>query len=385
MNFVESMATSCGLKSGSPYIEQSFFPIVAEKYITFSSENHQSKQWDHFQEYIDLLNPILKKNNIRIVEIGSNDLQFQNVIGLKGATNANHWAYIIKKSTLHFGPENFLSHLSSFFDIPRVLLFSNTTPEYSSPNWAKNTQNQHIIQSTLNGEKPSFSAQEQIKTINTIPAEQCAAKTLDLLNIKHSFNQYDIFNIGPSYHQKLIEIIPDFVPDQNFFPRSLINIRLDYHFNEDNLIHFANNRKISIVSDKKMDINKLSRIKPAISHLYLKVDENFDEDYVETLKLNGFNLSLILDKSANLAQTRLRFFDFEVAEESKKKKKDLDNVEKICDTTRYKSSKQIFSKEGQFSSKSSYDKKTKTHDDQLIIDEDSFWEDSEYFKLYNLK
>jgi hypothetical protein len=94
---------------------------------------------------------------------------------------------------------------------------------------------------------------------------------------------------------------------------------------------------------------------------------------------------LILDKSANLAQTRLRFFDFEVAEESKKKKKDLDNVEKICDTTRYKSSKQIFSKEGQFSSKSSYDKKTKTHDDQLIIDEDSFWEDSEYFKLYNLK
>ena len=37
-----------------------------------------------------------------------------------------------------------------------------------------------------------------------------------------------------------------------------------------------------------MDINKLSRIKPAISHLYLKVNENFDEDYVETLKLNGF-------------------------------------------------------------------------------------------------
>ena len=68
-----------------------------------------------------------------------------------------------------------------------------------------------------------------------------------------------------------------------------------------------------------------------------------------------------------------------------KNKKDLDNTEKICDTTRYKSSKQIFSKEGRFSSKLSYDKKIKTHDDQFIIDEDNFWEDSEYFKLYNLK
>ena len=385
MNFVESMAVSCGLKSESPCIEESFFPVVAEKYITFSSENHQSKQWDHLQEYIDLLTPILKKNGINMVEVGSNKLQFKNVIGLKGATNANHWAYIVKRSMLHFGPENFLSHLASFFDIPCVLLFSNTTPEYSLPNWSKNKENQHIIQSDLKGSKASFSGQETIKTINTISAEYCVAVTLNFLKINHSFDKYDILNIGTSYHQKLIEVVPDFIPDQNFFPRSLINIRLDYHFNEDNLIHFANNRKVSIVSDKKMDINKLSRIKPAISHLYLKVNENFDEDYVETLKLNGFNLSLILDEGANLAQTRLRFFDFEVVEETNKNKKDLDNTEKICDTTRYKSSKQIFSKEGRFSSKLSYDKKIKTHDDQFIIDEDNFWEDSEYFKLYNLK
>ena len=147
MNFVESMAISCGFKSESPCIEESFFPVVAEKYITFSSENHQSKQWDHLQEYIDLLTPILKKNDISMVEVGSNELQFKNVIGLKGATNANHWAYIVKRSMLHFGPENFLSHLASFFDIPCVLLFSNTTPEYSLPNWSKNKENQHIIQS----------------------------------------------------------------------------------------------------------------------------------------------------------------------------------------------------------------------------------------------
>ena len=76
---------------------------------------------------------------------------------------------------------------------------------------------------------------------------------------------------------------------------------------------------------------------------------------------------------------------FATLESSNKTKKDLDNSSEICDTTRYKSSKNIFSKDGQFSSKLSFDKKIKIHEDQIIIDEDEFWEDSDYFKLYNLK
>ena len=45
----------------------------------------------------------------------------------------------------------------------------------------------------------------------------------------------------------------------------------------------------------------------------------------------------------------------------------------------------IFSKDGQFSSKSSYLKGIKTHKDQMIIDDKDFWEESLHYKLYNLK
>ena len=71
MHFVENMSNSLGLKQNSPYIDESFFPVTPEKYITISTENHQSKQWDHFQEFINLIQPYLNKQDIKIIEIGS--------------------------------------------------------------------------------------------------------------------------------------------------------------------------------------------------------------------------------------------------------------------------------------------------------------------------
>lgn len=383
MNFVESLSNFSGLKSLKPSIEKNFFPIVPNNFITISSEDHSSKQWDHFQEYIDLMIPILKKNNIGIIEIGNNKVSLNGVTSLKSVTNANHWAYIINKSMLHIGPENFLTQLASFLNRPFLSFFSNTSPDYSFPVWSKNA-NQIIIQANLKSKKPSYSGEEPIKTINTISAEEVAFKSLNVLGIKNDFDKYSILNIGSAYHQMLVEVVPNFIPADDFFPKSLINIRMDYEFNESYLSNFASNRKITIVSDKKINIQLLNHIKPAIVSLYFKVDDEFDEDYLSALKSQGFSINLIAKKGIDLPKTRLKFFDWEVQEENSILKKDLDNFDKICDTTRYKSSKNIFSKNGRFSSKCSYDQNIKFHEDQIIIDEESFWEDSEYIKLYNL-
>lgn len=385
MNFVESLSLCAGLKYSRPFIEESFFPVVPEKYITFCTENHQSKQWDHFQEYLNIITPILKKNGISVVEIGDNEVKLNSSnISLKGATRPNHWSYIIRRSLLHVGPENFISQLASFHDTPFIAFFSNTNPEYSAPIWS-DRKNQILIEADLKSNKPSFLGSEQIKTINNIPAEEVVQKTLDALNIENDFKKYEIFSIGSHFHETLIEVVPDFIPEANFFPRTLINIRMDYHFNESALPYFANNRKISIVTEKEININTLLHIKPAIEQVYYKIDENSNEKYALDLKRKGIGVTLILKKKCDIDLTRMKFFDWEIHEEENKTKKDLDNSSEICDTTRYKSSKNIFSKDGQFSSKSSFDKKIKIHEDQIIIDEDEFWEDSDYFKLYNLK
>jgi hypothetical protein len=384
MNFAESLSLSSGLKINKPFIDDLYFPVIFDKYITFSTENHKSKQWDHLQECIDLLKPVLNKEGIDIVEIGSNNEKINNVMSLKGVTNANHWSYIIKKSMAHFGPENFISQLCSLFNIPSVVLFSNTSPEYTRPMWSNENNKEVLLTPDKKDWKPSFSGEENPKTINSISAESVIFEVLKMLGIKNSFNQMNIINTGPHYHKKLVEIIPDFSPDVNFFPRSLLNIRMDYHFNEQALPAFANNRKIAIISDKQIDINILTSIKPALERLILKIDESSDEEYIKKIKSIRIPLTLVAKEKSNLSMVRLRFFDFKIEEENKKTKKDLDNIKNICDTTRYKSSKHIFSKDGKFSSKSSYDKGIKFHEDQLVINDDLFWEESDHYKLYNL-
>lgn len=385
MHFVETMSLFSGLKSKRPFIDESFFPVSAKKYITICTENHQSKQWDSFQEYIDIISPILKKNNISIIEIGENDINFKNITVLKRATNENHWAFIIKNSLVHIGPENFISSLAALKNTPCITLFSNTSPEYAAPNWIECDATQDFVVPMEGRYKPSFASQEQNKTINKISAESIVAKTLDLLNINNSFNKYDVFSTGNLYYNKVIEVIPDFSPAPDFFPNSLLNIRLDYHFNTQSLKLFANQRKLAIVSDKEIPENILFDIKPSLQMLYFKIDEFSNPDYFLTLKQKGFNLELIFKKDADLSKTRFIFFDWLVNEEDRHDKNNLDNSEKICDTTRYKSSKSIFSKEGVFSCKCAFDKKVTEHQDQMIFHEKSFWDESSYFKFYNLK
>jgi|TARA_Y100000289_G_scaffold39202_1_gene38690 hypothetical protein len=385
MHFVESMSLFSGLKSKRPLIEEAFFPVALDKYITICTENHQSKQWDHFQEYVNLILPILKKQNIGIVEIGKNQAHIGGVTILKGATNENHWSFIIKNSLLHIGPENFIASLAAYHNVPLISLFSNTSPEYAAPNWIDSSAEQIFVTPDIENHKPSFSGQENKKTINRIHAEDIAAKTLNFLGIENDFDRYAVFSTGQFYHVKVVEVVPNFAPQPNFFAKSLINIRLDYHFDLNLVPHFANQRKVGIVSDKEIDINLLNQIKPNLDNLFFKIDESSNIEYFNFLKQKGFKVNLIAKETADLSETRFNFFDWEVSEENKKDKKDLDNFDKICDTTRYKSSKMIFSKDGQFSSKSSYDRGINTHDDQIIIDDQGFWNDADHYKLYNLK
>jgi hypothetical protein len=385
MHFVKNMSNNFGLESKKPYIEESFFPVVPKKYITISTENHQSKQWDHFQEYINLITPFLDKEGIKIIEVGANKIKLQSIISLKNITTPNQWSFIIKNALCHIGPENFISSLASFHDVPSISLFSNTSSDYASPDWAGDEYKTCVIEPLHKSKHASFTASENPKTINQISAEEVAEKTLSYLSIKNDFFEYDIFYIGSVYHISNVEVIPNFTPQPNFFPGSLLNIRLDYHFNTEALPYFAKNRKLSLISEKEIAFDKLNFIKQNIDTLFFKVDESFDIKYVEHLKRQGFKVDLVAKTDTDIHNTRLKFFDWNVSEEHKQDKKSIDNQEKICDTTRYKSSKMLFSNKGQFSSKICYDKNIQTHKNQMIIDEAEFWESSHLYKLYNLK
>ena len=67
-------------------------------------------------------------------------------------------------------------------------------------------------------------------------------------------------------------------------------------------------------------------------------------------------------------------------------KKDLDNAEKICDNTHYKSSKTIISNNQLYPSRAAMLKNIpKKNDEQeaQIIDSPEFWEDINFFYIFN--
>ena len=384
MNFIESLTLSSGLKSSTPAVVGSFFPVVSQKYITICTENHQSKQWDHFQEFINILRPIVVEKGIEIIEIGANEVQLAGVVSLKGATNPNHWSYLIQNSLFHIGPESVMSHFASLHNTPQVILFSNTSPAYSAPNWSIQHPHQSFICANLKGKKPSYLAEENPKTINSITAEEVVSDVLGYFGWENPFSDLAVVSTGLLYHSTLVEVVPDHSPDPSFFPKSLLNVRLDYKFDESFLLPLATNRRISLVTDKPITKPLLEKLRPALEVIFFHVDENTEVSYLGDIKRMGLPLSLVAKSGCDLPATRLKFLEWKVEEEIKKEKKDLDNLEKICDTTRYKSSRHLFSNSKRYSSKSAYLRDTESHEDQFIIDDKDFWEEADYFKLYNI-
>ena len=385
MNFIENLSLSSGLKSNQPSLQENFFPVVPKNYITIHTENHASKQWDHIQEFIDLIRPFLSGKDIKIIELGWNDVPLNNIDYSIKKTDPRNAAYILSKSMLHIGVENFLTQLSSFYNIPCVSLYSNTSPDVFPLMWAsdKNYKQASLVPD-IKDFKPTYTGEENPKTINKIAPETALSNALDLLGIEHDFGNKEVLYMGPACHAKCLEVIPDFSPNQSFFPQSILNIRMDYHFDESPLEALASNRKISIVFDKPIGLELLRRLSPNIEALFVKINDSFDEGYIKGLKSLGRQTVFILDSNLENSDIRSRFFDLKIIPEEKKKKKDLDNHEKICDTTRYKSSKMIFSKGKEYPTKAAWEADLVTSQNQTVIDSDNFWEESDYIKLYNI-
>ena len=114
MHLIERYASSCGVKIGKPYIYDSYFPMSSQKFITFQPFSKPAKNYDYWQEVINLIAPYLKQNNIDILQIGAKeDKRLDNTIYLAGQTTIPQAAYLIKRSILHFGADSFAVHIAS--------------------------------------------------------------------------------------------------------------------------------------------------------------------------------------------------------------------------------------------------------------------------------
>jgi hypothetical protein len=378
MHLLERYASSCGVKIGEPYIYESYFPITSNKYISFQPFSKQSKNYDYWQEVIDIASPYLKENGIDIVQIGAkDDKRLNGTIFVSGQTSIPQAAYIIKNSILHFGADSFGVHIASGFSKKILALYSNNNIENVKPYWSKD-EDVVLLKADSDQAKPSYSLNENPKNINKIKIEKIAKSLLDLLNIKYS-NIPETLYIGEGYNNKTLEVVPDRPININSINLEHIIIRMDYFFNEQVLNLYLQNKKCIILTNKPINIELLKAFKKNISQVVYFIEQDNDANFVKNLKYNAIPYALIsyLD-SDSLNKFKLNYMDYGLIVERKLSTKVNIDEEKLKNA-KFKSSKILISSEGQFNSK--YDWINKSGD--KAVDSPTFWEENEHFYIFS--
>ena len=384
MHLVEQYALACGVKIDKPFVETNYFPLPFRDYIIIHpSSGMKAKDYDYYRDVIDLIYPYLQKAGIEIVQIGTDkDPTLPRSYTVNQKTSLGQSFYLIKNCMLLLGNDSFSSHVAGGFNKKLVSLYSNLYKECCEPYWG-NKEKQLLLQAPRKGLKPSFAAEEENKVVNNIKPEEIARSVLSLLDIQHTLSSYETLHTGPLYQSRAVEIVPNFFNPNLFNKDQGINIRLDYHFDPEIASRWAFNHKSHIIVDKPIDPKYFQPLKDNLLKITVELAEGMDPEYILLLKNLGCEISLCTRDTQNLTSLRLQFIDWSVEELSYPSKKDLDIESQLCNNTHYKSSKLIFSNNKKYSSKSAWANDQEHSSAEKIIDSPEFWEESEYFRIYN--
>lgn len=383
---IEEYAKCLGVKVGQPVISEHFYPVPSDNYITINTDNKKftSKNYDHWVIVFELIRHKLKENNIDVIQVGgAEDLPLKCVDCSILGVSLKQMAYIVKNSKLHFGPDTFISHIASAFDINSIILYGNSYPECSAQVWNKESKSIKLTPD-FSEIKPSFNPNETIKRINEIAPEDIAKSILSVLNIDFNLDSYETVNIGKYYNNKVTEVVPDFVPAADFKPETVINLRCDYELLPESLEHWMK-YKVNLMIDDKLDPNVIYENRKNIAGMTIFMDKGtIKKDYLDFLTQIGLKYNLICKNKDLISDIRMEFFDLVVEEYSSPNKKDLDFVSELCDNTFYHSNKTLISNNKEYYSKAAWKSGIeKTEDHQKAIDSDEFWEEVEHLNIYN--
>lgn len=373
MHLIERYALSTGLKIDNPYIHTPFYPVVADKYVVFhTSAKDNLRDYDYWKEVKAMLDPLFKKHDLKTVQIGlEKDPSVNCDIDLRGKTTINQMAYVIKNCDYFIGVDSFPAHLSGFYDKKMLSIYANSYSACVYPYWGSKENKKIIETHRPDGEKPSFSFNENPKTINRLKPHEIAESFCELIDSNFKSLIPKVSYIGEKYLVDQVEIVPDIpyaIQHQNIF------IRMDLEHNEEVLQAILQNTQVSILTNKPINENLLQ---PSKVKLINYIADEFDEEFVKNIKSRGIDLHLICTNKENLQKERTRFFDYKVLPFDKQSKieKSREKVsEEEIKSSRITSNKKVFKNQKQYNSH--YEANNCENIDDLFLD-------LEWIMLYN--
>lgn len=384
MKIIERYALACGSRISRPDINIGFFPIPFEKYITFNaaSTNMPAKNYPFWSEVFSLILPKLNQLGIAVVQLGdTSEPQFAGVHRYNGQCNMSQSCYIVKNAMLHLGIDSFLTHVADALDIKICCIYGVSDIGSCGPYFSKKENCVLVNPTFAEGEKHYYNPVSPNIT-NTIYPEQIVSGLGKLLSI--DFPTINTLYIGSQYVGTVLEIVPDsgVIPSQ-LFPNAVPMIRLDLGGSEQIMAAQIQTRKSAIFTNRPINLDIITQLKQNLERIIYLIDENYDLEFVKKLSL--FNLPFVL--LTNLDEDKIGLIKLELSEYGiifKRPKGKRPNI-KITNSTVYKTNKFLFSNNKTFLSTEHF--RQNKHSDgsnrDIVIDNDGFWEDSEFLFVYD--
>ncbi len=409
-SLVETYALQCGVKIGKPYITKHFFPLpfAHEKTILFhtggGNNNFPAKIYDYFDDVVKLITPIVNKHGYKIVQIGGEGEPYvgSDALNLCGRTTIHQTAFLIQNCALFVGNDSMNAHVAGAFGKPMVVPYGPTDIKNHGPFW-RNAEKTILLESHRFGNKhPSYASNEKEKTINLIPIETVANSILKLLSLP-IIERQSIF-VGEIFKSQILELVPTTLIDPNFMPNGGINVRMDFHHDEQMLDRILETRKCAIFLSKPVDLDVFRRNLNNVSAIKVKITDDITPEYAKSIIKLGVKTAFGSDSDDEkwLKSKRLMFMDKNILIEKQKSftyedflkksekylNKKLDEsfkIEEYC----YKSTKFTIDKSGIYTSKAAYLHKKSINnfsENELVIGDLSsakeFWNEIEHFYIY---
>lgn len=387
MHLIEQYSLAMGARINKPFIETSYYPLPFERYIVIENGFEvKSRIYGMWPDIIASIKPDLDEKNIFIVQVGeANSEQIPGTFDLRGRASIKQQAFLLKNSLLHCSTNDFLLNVASSFDVPVVGMYGNTFAEVAKPYWGDKSK--HIIlESDRKGNKPTFLAEENPRTINFVPPEKISNGILKLLGIEVK-NKTETKFIGDLYTTYILEAVPDFNPPQTFNPGLVINLRMDYNFNLQHMANWGSNRKVNIFTNKVIDLNYLNAIKNNIVGIQQEICTELNLKYLGILNNLKIKCELFTKNERALGKLRMKYFDYKVLLKKEKTREDIkDRFTDLSDNHYYKSNKLLFSKGKKYLNKYDYFAgRDYTGEDHKVLDDPKFWEDQDHLRIYEKK
>lgn len=314
MHIVESYSLNTGLKIGKPFIYKKFFPLPFDgKYITFQPfTKGTAKNYKYWQDVLDIIYPTLKREDIRIVQLGlPNEGKIEGAYDLRGKTSLNQAAYIISNAMLHLGGDSCCTHFASGEGKKIVSLYSIMSYKNCGPYWSEKADISCIEPRKKKKEKWSYNYESDPEMINRIKPEDIAKEVLSKLNLHNPYFFKTIYT-GSQYQEKKVELVPyKYIRNVEELSLDTMIVRMDLKFDEKVLATQLHYSSCSIITNKEIDISLLNKFKNKIIEFVFLITKETDPSYFEKLVKNGCKFELMTkmnDKELN--DVKLDYLDY---------------------------------------------------------------------------